>query len=101
MGILRGNRRSGSAAIELTGREIEEALGRCEAQAIAPRTRVVDPYAEFVAQRQAQQTRERGDIRWVYRHSAAGGGIGAAAASARGGAAEQPAGGLAGVAQAA
>ena len=100
MGILRGNRRSGSAAIELTGREIEESpLGRCEAQALAPRTRVVDPYAEWVAQRRAQQTRDQTEIRWVYRHSGAGGGTGASAAAARGGAAERrPAGGLAGVA---
>lgn len=71
MGILRGNRHSGSAALELTGREVEETpLGRCEAQAIAPRTRVVDPYAEWVAQREQQQTRERPEVRWVYRHPA-------------------------------
>ena len=100
MGILRGNRHSGPAAIELNGREIEESpLGRCEAQALAPRTRVADPYAEWVAQRQAQQTRERPEIRWVYRHTGAGGGIGPTAAAARGGEAErQGTGGLAGVA---
>lgn len=83
MGILRGNRQSGSGAIELARGEVEETpLGRCEAQAIAPRTRVSDPYAEWVARREAQQTRERPEIRWVYRHPGAGGGIGASAASA-------------------
>ncbi len=89
MGILRGNRHAGTT-IELTGRELEEGpLGRCEAQALAPRRRVADPYAEWVAQREAQQVRERPEIRWVYRHPGA----------ARDGEAErQGTGGLAGVA---
>ncbi|HXD53581.1 MAG TPA: hypothetical protein VN618_02395 [Solirubrobacteraceae bacterium] len=95
MGILRGNRHSGSAAIELTGREVEETpLGRCEAQAIAPRTRVVDPYAEWVARREQQQTRERPEVRWVV---GAGGGIRAAAAAPRRDGGRQASGGLAGV----
>jgi hypothetical protein len=101
MGILRGDRHAGGAAIELTRRETEESpLGRCEAQAIAPRARVLDPYAEFIARRESQQSRARPEIRWVYRPGA-GGGTGASAASAharRGEGEREASGGLAGVA---
>jgi hypothetical protein len=76
-----GRSRRDAAARELLDRtwpadeceSIYSELGRNEAQAFAPRERIVDPYAAWLEQRESEQERTRQPIRWVYRHAAAAG----------------------------
>lgn len=68
MGILRGNRNTGGVALSLPIQEIEERLlGRCEAEAVQARAVPTDPYAAWVERHEAELTRERRPVRWVYR----------------------------------
>lgn len=69
MGILRGNRNTGRGAIVLEGREADEGLlGRFEAEAMQARMAPKDPYADWLRRREAEQSRERPPVRWVYRY---------------------------------
>ncbi len=71
MGILRGNRHSGGAAIELTRRDADDGLlTRCEETAISLRRAPTDPYAAWLERREAEERHDRPQIRWVYRHEA-------------------------------
>src|SRR6202021_2898538 len=59
-------------------RDLEDApLGRCEAEAIFSRAVATDPYAEWLARREAERRREeRPEIRWVYRYPPKAGKLG-------------------------
>ena len=73
-----GRSRRDAAARELLDRtwtagecDMYSELGRCEAEALSERERIVDPYAAWLEQREHEQERTRQPIRWVYHHTAA------------------------------
>ncbi len=87
MGILRGNRNTGSAALALPIREIEQSLlGRCEAEAVGARSVPADPYAAWLERREDEQARDRTPVRWVYRYPIAAGKLRDRPGALRGGA---------------
>jgi hypothetical protein len=90
MGILRGSRQTGSGSWSPERRGVrtavrpdrdldDETLGRCEAQAIVGRVAAADPYAAWLARREAdRRQRAQPETRWVYRQHRPAGSSGSA-----------------------